>query len=87
VLVACILGAAMVWYYSDSMSIMGATFHLYPYRAYSGIFIIGAFIGLGGLIFSIAIGSKRKRSNRSMPKRKLEVITDFQFGFLPKSSK
>jgi len=50
----------MAWYYSDSMGIMGATYYLYPYRAYVGIFAIGAFIGIAGLIYSLASGSKRQ---------------------------
>ena len=62
VLVICALAAVYVWSYEGSYRMYGYSIPLYPYRPYVSIFAIGAFIGLGGLLFSLAIGSKRQET-------------------------
>ena len=61
VLLICALAADYVWNYVGSYSLDGHSIPLYPYRPYVSIFAIGAFIGLGGLLFSLAIDSKKRR--------------------------
>lgn len=64
VLVICALVAVLVWNYPERHGILGYTYELYPYRPYVSIFAIGAFIGLGGLLYSLAVGSRKQETNQ-----------------------
>jgi len=58
----CIVSSVYLWNYDIGYTILGTHIPIFAYRSYVGIFAIGAFVSLGGLIFSLSVNSKQSKS-------------------------